>query len=628
MSESDLDRLAECHGLALSYTDQFGVRREPSTETKRALLLAIGVPAANEAEVARSLAVAPPPAPSDFAAPDWLSCFVPDCLRDGRVWGIALQLYQLRSEHNWGIGDFEDLARLAELAAAHGADFVGVNPLHALFLADPARNSPFSPCNRRFLNPLYLAMEYVPGYRSEMADAAAVEQLRGTDLVDYPAVAAEKLRVLRALWQEWHIAAAEEGVYGKASFIRFSAERGEALHGHALFEALSFWMRSQGHPAGWHGWPEEYRDPGSPAVAAFAADRPDAVAFYAWLQWLADEQLAAAQERARAAGMRIGLYLDLAVGDAPDGSATWADQALLVTGASIGSPPDGFNVAGQDWGLSPLSPAVLRQRNLEPYRHMLADVLRRAGALRIDHAMGICQLYFVPLGRSAVEGTYLRYPMAEMLRCLADVSHACGAVIIGEDLGTVPHGFRELIARVEIQGYRVLYFERTDVGMLPPEDYPRQALACLSTHDLIPLRGWWRGDDIVLNRDLGRTDDELAGAEHARRGGDRSSLLRELVARQLIPAETAGTADVAEVAPESFAAVAVAVHRHLARAPSRLLAVRIEDLAGERLPVNIPGTSHEHPNWQRKLSLSVKDLVDSALFHSIVDGVAAERPRS
>ena len=629
MSGSALDRLATRHGLALTYTDQFGVERAPSAETKRALLQAIGVPAGDDDDIANSLAEAPPPPPAGLAAPEGLSCFVPDCLRDGRrVWGIALQLYQVRSDRNWGIGDFEDLARFAEVAAGHGADFIGTNPLHALFMADPARNSPFSPCNRRFLNPLYLAVENVPGFRTDMADSPRLAELRAAELVDYPAVASEKLRVLRALWTQWRRQAVEDGPQGKAAFARFTAERGAPLHGHAVFEALSFRMAREGHGAGWHGWPAAYRDPGSAIVAEFAADGADEVAFHAWLQWLADAQLGVVQARARAAGMRIGLYLDLAVGDAPDGSAAWADQSLLVTGASIGAPPDGFNVSGQDWGLSPLSPAVLRQRDLEPYRQTLADVLRRAGALRIDHAMGICQLYFVPRDRSATEGTYLRYPLAEMLRCLVDVSHQCGAIIIGEDLGTVPHGFRELIAQVEIQSYRVLYFERTDRGLLPPERYPRQALACLSTHDLIPLRGWWSGDDITINRDLDRTDDAMADAAHAERDGDRASLLSDLAEEGLLPAEAAHAADRADIPHDAYLEVAEAVHRHLARAPSRLLAVRLEDLAGERLPVNVPGTSHEHPNWQRKLPLSLDALAETPLFLAIVGGIAAERPRA
>ncbi len=623
---SDLDRLCRRHGITLAYQDQLGHRRVASDEVKRALLEAIGVPAGDEAAVARALESAPAEPDGSLAVDETRRCFLPETLRDDRVWGVALQLYQLRGADDWGIGDFETLARAAELAAGWGADFVGVNPLHALFLAEPAHCSPFSPSNRRFLNPLYLSVAAVPGYEAGLLDEAERARLQAAELVDYPGVARLKLGVLRRLWERWPETAADAEA---AAFAAFRTEEGEALERQALFEALSAHFKAEGRSAGWHGWPEEFRDPESPAVAAFAAGSRSAVDFQAWLQWLADRQLAAAQARAKAAGMAIGLYLDLAVGDAPDGAATWSDQTLMVTGARIGAPPDSFNIGGQDWGLSPLSPAVLRQRALAPYRAILGDVMRHAGALRLDHAMGLRQLFFIPGGHPATEGTYLAYPFSDMLAALAAASRDCGTVIIGEDLGTVPEGFREMMAEAEIQSYRLLYFERLEQGLKPPESYPRQALACLSTHDLPPLFGWWHGDDVALQRRLGFMDEAMAEAETWRRRDDQRRLLASLQVEGLLdPVQVeALAADGSPAGSPALEALSAALHRHLARAPSRLFAVRLEDLAGEHLAVNVPGTVDEHPNWQRRLGVALEELAETPLFQAIARGVAAERPK-
>lgn len=623
-----LDRLCERHGITLCYRDQLGQFRVVPEPVKHALLAAIGVPADGEAAIRSALEAAPEPPEAGTAVQADQRCFLPDWLERGRVWGVALQLYQLRSTRDWGIGDFEDLACAAELAAACGADFLGTNPLHALFLAEPGRCSPFSPSNRRFLNPLYVAVDRVPGYDEALVDQAERKRLRAADLVDYPGVARLKLETLRRLWPIWQETADEGGDDGRAAFDAFRAARGTPLARQALFEALSREVVGQGGSAGWHGWPEAFRTPDSEAVLVFAAAHADELAFQAWLQWLADRQLAAAQQRARAAGMRIGLYLDLAVGDAPDGAAAWSDQALMVTGARLGAPPDSFNIAGQDWGLSPISPAVLRQRDLEPYRAILGDVVRHAGALRLDHAMALWQLFFIPAGQAATEGTYLRYPFDAMLRALAAVSHDYRTVIIGEDLGTVPEGFREMMAAAEIQSYRLLYFERLAHGLKAPSDYPREALACLSTHDLPPLIGWWYGDDVALQVELGFMDSVMAEAELTRRTDDQRRLVASLVQEGLLVPEASHALLARSPSQAAEDALGVALHRHLARAPSRLFAARVEDLAGERLAVNVPGTVDEHPNWQRRLGLTLEELADSGLFRAITEGIAAERPKN
>jgi 4-alpha-glucanotransferase len=617
----DLSRLARRYGVATGYLEQTGRHRRVSDATIRAVLGAIGVPL-DDSQAPNKPAVAP--SPSLPRLPKDVRCHIPDWLTHGRAWGIATQLYQLRSARNWGIGDFEDLARLAEMAGAAGADFVGVNPLHALFLAAPEHCSPFSPSNRRFLNPLYIAVDMVPGIRRSDLDRKALSRLRAMPLVDYAGVGALKLATLRRLWRRWQNA--ETNRAARARFADFRGVRGEALHRHACFEALSVQMRREGHGAGWQGWPRGYRRPESARTKAFAAEHDDDVDFHAWLQWLADEQLAGAAARARAASMRIGLYLDLAVGEVPDGSATWGDPALMVTGAHIGAPPDAFNMDGQDWGLSPPSPVELRRRALAPYCQLLADAMRHAGALRIDHVMALRQLYFVPVGHPPTEGTYVRYPMARMLCALASASRARHAIVIGEDLGTVPHGFRELMARAEVQSYRLLYFERERGRPRRPSRYPGRALACLSTHDLPPFLGWWHGEDIDRRVELGLSSMAAAERQRQERRRDRKLLLSRFARAGLLPAAVA-EAVTDEIPPAAVASVTAAAHRYLAAAPSRLFCARLEDLAGERLPVNVPGVADAYPNWRPKLRLALEDLERAPIFAATTQALAAVRPR-
>ena len=418
----------------------------------RATLAALGIAAGDDRAVAESLASVPPADPGPMQAPEGVHCYVPDWLRDGRCWGIACQIYSLRSKRNWGIGDFEDLARFAEIAAAAGADFIGVNPLHALFMADARSFSPFSPSSRHFLNPLYIALDKVPGADKVLAEVTAPDEVRNATFVDYAAVGPLKLKALTYLFRAFRQA---EDTDAAEAFGEYAAAGGRPLYLHALFEALSQAMVDKGHPASWHGWPEEFRHPASAAVTAFAAGHGEEIAFHCWLQWIAEQQLAAAQARAKAAGMRIGLYLDMAVGVAQDGSATWSDRALIVPSVRIGAPPDYFNADGQDWGVAPLSPAALKARDFEPDREVIDTVLRHAGALRIDHAMSLYRLFWIAEGFTAADGVYVRYPLADMVRTVAEVSQRRQSIVIGEALGVVPKGFPEVLSATDIQAYVV-----------------------------------------------------------------------------------------------------------------------------------------------------------------------------
>jgi 4-alpha-glucanotransferase len=624
MSEG-LDRLAEAYGISPGYVSEAGTYKRVSKRAKQGILAALGVAARTDEDAASSLAAAPAAEPRDVAAPAGIRCFVPNWLRQGRAWGITCQLYGLRSHRNWGIGDFEDLARLAEWAGARGADFLGVNPLHALFLADPSRCSPYSPSSRRFLNPIYIAVDKLRG--APRTSPRAIAAARDAALVDYIAVGKIKRTALAARFAQFQREDLARRRESALLFEAFCRERGEALELFARYEALSDALVSEGFSCGWQTWPDGYRSPTGDAALRFARDSPARVLFHKWLQWIADGQLADAHRRARAAGMRIGLYLDLAVGVAPHGADTWAAPDTVIGGVHVGSPPDAFNRHGQDWGLCPLSPLALRERDGAALVAVLRDLMRHAGAIRIDHVMGLVRLYWVPAGLGATDGAYVGYPGDVLMRQLALASREHRALVIGEDLGTVPPGFRDIMRGMAIQGYRVLYFERGKRGAFrAPRSYARAALACISTHDLPTLSGWWKGRDISERQRLGLFDPATAELQRRERARDRRLLLQALKRAGLAHDETAadGTGEAFAELPD---AVLIDMHMFLARTRSRLVAVQLEDLVGMEDQANLPGTVDEHPNWRRKLPESLEHLPQCGLLRRVAGAVAAERRR-
>jgi len=627
MPDTPLDRLSEAYGLQRSYVDVTGTLHVPSDTVKRALLQAMGVDVEDEEAIARSLADAPPRIAPGIASPPGVQCYQPGWMETGRAWGVTCQLYGLRSRRNQGIGDFEDLAVLGERVAKDGGDFIGINPVHALFTAEPDRCSPFSPSNRRFLNPIYIALDTVPGVPTPTAlDDAALTRARAGTHVDYRAVAILKLCALREIWRT------QGGQLGqpkaKVDFEVFVAAGGEALRRHAIFETLSHHMVASGRGSGWHDWPEKYQDVRSDAVARFAAENDNDVRFHLWLQWIADVQLARAHDRARSAGMRIGLYLDFATGTAPDGSATWSDPDLVVAGATMGAPPDGFFPGGQNWGLAPMSPAALRARDIAPLRNVLEAATRHAGAIRIDHAMGLHRLFWIPQGLGAGDGCYVLYPMADMLRAVAEASVAQQAVIIGEDLGTVPPGFPAAMQAARMLSSRVLYFEWARGSFRARGSYPRNAFISVSTHDLPPLAAWWHAGDVALFQSLGVIDAVEARRATRQRNADRRKLVERLrrdLPKRLMPSALHARAK--EASDRFTQETAVAVHAFLARTPSLLFGIQFEDLCGADMPVNVPGTWKEYPNWQLRARATINDAPESPLWTAIVEAVARERMR-
>lgn len=503
-----------------------------------------------------------------------------------RAWGIATQLYSLRSARNHGIGDFGDLDVLLRGASAAGADAIGVNPLHALFPDEPGRASPYSPSSRLFLNPLYIDLDRIA--QSPIGDVAA---LRETSLVRYAGVAEHKLRALEQSF------AAMQGHLG-ADFSRFRQEGGEALWRFAVFQTLRETLSKQDPvKRSWRNWPEGYRQPDSEAVRTFAEAHADRIIFHLYLQWLADRQLRSVAEYAAEAGMAIGLYRDMAVGIDPDGADAWSQQPIAADGWAIGAPPDAWNRRGQDWGLLPQRPEGLRQQGYEPFSTMLRANMRHAGALRIDHVLGLQRLFWVPRGGAPVDGAYVRYPFDDLLRIVALESVRNRCTVIGEDLGTVPEGFSERLWRHGILSYRLQYFMQGESGSFtPPAEWPRDALASVSTHDLPTFVGYWTGRDIDLKQHLGLypTPAQME-ADRRQRATAREHLSETLTAERI---------DVDEQPPIA------AVHRALARTPSRLVMVQIEDLLGLPDQMNLPGTVDEYPNWRHRLPLPVETLFD------------------
>ena len=498
-----------------------------------------------------------------------------------RGWLLAVQLYGVRSARNWGIGDFTDLEGLIDLAAALGADGVGLNPLHALFDDRPDDCSPYSPNSRLFLNALYVDVEKLPEYQPRPSDTTA--RLRASKIVDYAAVAELKWRVLRSAFVAFKANPKSER---RGDFENFRAERAPLLQRFACFEVLRHRFNTP-----WWEWPEEWREPDE-AKCAFLRQGPDAasIEFVEFVQWVADRQLKACRDHAVRLGMKVGLYLDVAVGVQCDGFDAWNEQAAISRHLAVGAPPDPLNTAGQNWGLAGFNAAGLELRSFEPYREMLRASMRYAGAIRLDHVLGLKRLYLVPHGFAANNGVYVQMPFEALLAATAQESTKHRCVVIGEDLGTVPPGFREQMTDWGIWSYQVMMFERDQHGSFCDVDhYASNALVTFNTHDLSTYAGWRSFSDLALKRSLGIDPGESDDARwHA------LTLLSDVLRHNAID-----THDLYAVA--SF----------LARTKSRLLAISLDDLLGVIEQPNIPGTVNEHPNWRQRLPLALDQLASA-----------------
>ena len=542
---------------------------------------------------------------------------LPAGLDDRRAVGLSAQLYQVRSKESWGVGDLDDLGRLAQWGGRDlGADFVLVNPMHASEPFPPVSPSPYLPTTRRFVSPLYLRPERVPEYAGLTPSARArVDGLalraagdNGADAINRDVAWATKLEALRLLFA---VAPTPDRA---ADFDQFIRDEEPGLHAFATWCALA-----GDHGPDWTHWPAELHDPESPAVSAFAEEHADEIRFHQWLQWLTTEQRAGAQHEALGAGMRLGVIHDLAVGVHPTGADAWTLNRSLARGVSVGAPPDIYNQRGQDWSQPPLRPDALAENGYRAFRDIVRAALRDAGGVRIDHILGLFRLWWIPAGAPPTEGTYVQYDTEAMLAVLTLEASRAGAVVIGEDLGTVAPGVRETLAERGVLGTSVMWFENQDGVPTDPERYRRLCMASVTTHDLVPTAGYADLVHVDIRDQLGQLTRDV-NEERDDAAAEIAGFVAAVRERGLVEGDS----------PIDLVA---ALHGFVAAAPSVLFAASVADLVADRRPVNMPGTSTEYPNWSVPISdgagqvVGLEELMGSTGPVRVFDAISRRRGR-
>lgn len=545
------------------------------------------------------------------------SVYQPKLLANGgRMNGLTMHLYSLRSERNWGIGDFTDLLNLMKYAADKKLDFVGINPLHALFTSKPAFASPYSPSSREWLNPIYLDIKKVGAftYNEQLKNWLAqpkirqrIAALRVTETVTYTAVWACKRDALQMAFNAFEQDTCEAAANERAAFESFVMEKGKTLQGFGLFEALDQYYSRPGQ-VGWQSWPSEFHQPDGEAVEKFARSHEREIRFYMWLQWLCAEQLQEVNQAAAEYGVKLGIYGDLAVGVARGSADTWLNRQDYCMDLSVGAPPDPLGPTGQNWDLPPLNPSMLKHTGYEKFAHLLRENMRLYGVLRIDHVMALCRLWWVLNGKTADFGAYVHYDAEVMFAILALESRRNHCVIIGEDLGTVPDEARHLLNRYQVFSYKVMYFSKGWNGFQLPEEYPEQAITVISTHDVAPLAGYWTGKDLDTMFKLGTLPDAAAFQTALdEREHDKADLLDKLKETGCLGADVQMPAKADEI-------LLAALHKYGALSRSKLYAVQLENLLGVIDNLNVPGVTEGYPNWAQKMPVSLEDFLQHRLM--------------
>jgi 4-alpha-glucanotransferase len=528
-------------------------------------------------------------------------------------WGLAAQIYSLRSRDDGGIGNFAGVAELGRSAAARGADALAISPVHALYGAEPSHFSPYSPSTRLFYNPLHADPLAV------LPEALLQEVITQTDLgermgalselpqIDWLSATPIRHTLLRGLFDALRDPAHASGL-ARTEFERALADASPLLKAHATFEVLhAAQLRLNPGAWSWRNWQAPYRDPDSPEVASFAAEHGEEIAYQIFLQWLTGRSYGEAQRVCRESGMKVGLIADLAIGMDGSGSHAWSRQHEVLGGLSVGAPPDYYSAEGQSWGLTTFSPRGLAASGFAPFIETLRASLRYVGGIRIDHVMGMSRLWLVPEGASALDGAYVTFPSETLFRLIALESWRHKAIVIGEDLGTLPDGFRDYLREQGVAGLRVLRFEKSDHGYIPPEQWAPAAAALTTTHDLIPTAGWWAGADL-------ESDDS---ASHDLRAWDRGMLWGAFQNNGLVEGE--------RPAPEDTAPVVDAAIRYIAKSPCTLKILPIEDALGIETQPNVPGTTTEKPNWRHRLDGPAATLLDDGSVRHRLSHLGAAR---
>lgn len=564
------------------------------------------------------------------------TCFSPQEASVKKVWGYTAQLYSLRSNDNWGIGDYSDLYKLVENAVEQEAAIVGLNPLHPLYQANPAHRSPYSPSSRSFLNPLYIDVTKIPNFKDckaaqEKFNSApfqhALSDARNSDLVNYPEVAKLKYAITELLFDDFCLHSTHTYQEMARAFERFKQNSANDLQQFATFDALyEHFNLADINAYGWQDWPTAFQDPDSKAVHKFQLANAKRIDYFCFLQWIADQQLRKISQYSLDNNMAIGLYLDLAVGCDGSGFDVWSDKNLYVPGASIGAPPDAMNPLGQNWGLTPINPLALQAHGYQPLVKALRSSMQYAGALRIDHILGLMRQYWVAPTMEATEGIYISFPWDDILRIIALESRRNRCVVIGEDLGNVPEGFSETIQNAGLQSFKVLFFERWQSGLFKrPENFPSQSIITIATHDTATLSGWWQGRDLAWRQQLNLYPNEAAGeADRNARPNERCNLIAALADLNVIDLTKAPSQAPAKMNTE----LSTAVQKYLAKSPSHIQLIPLEDMLEMSEQVNIPGTIDQHPNWLQKLPVTLESYMQTPSVEAISHVMNEARPKN
>lgn len=585
--------------------------------------LSVYDPAIDEALATMSLIVTPS------------RCYIPESIAQGqKIWGASVQLYCVKSESNWGMGDFTDLKTLLVKTKENGGDFIGLNPIHALSPSQPKKASPYSPSSRKWLNILYTDITAVAEFAHNKALQSKIDSpdfkqqlaaLRDTKWVDYGKVAALKLSSLRALFATLNDDSAESKKR-LAEFNQYVEHKGESLLQQASYDALeAHFLALNTNAYGWQAWPEAFHVYQNQAVQDWIKNNLQEVLFWSYTQWVAELQLEEADQLAKSLGMTLGIYRDLAVGVGVNSSTVWANRSLYCEQISIGAPPDVLGPLGQCWGLPPIAPDQLQETGYQACIDLFRANMKYCGALRIDHVLGLLRLWWVPDNAGPGAGAYIYYQVQDILNILALESVRNKCLVIGEDLGTLPEGIDVLLKDAGIYSYKVFFFERAqDGGYIAPEHYAEQAMATLCTHDMPTIKGFWNGEDLHLGRALGLyPDSQVFQSLLADRSVCKQRILDSLHGLGKLP-DTVGY-DAEQV--EMDQSLNFALQKHLATASSALLSLQLEDFLEMHKPVNIPGTNEEYPNWQRKLSQNIEQLFANQEIQTLLAELTQARKR-
>lgn len=546
------------------------------------------------------------------------TAYQPVVFQEKKCWGINIQLYSLRSKHNWGIGDFADLAYLVEQAARHGADFIGINPLHLMYSSDATWASPYSASSRRWMNPIYLDIEGMPEFSAQRSMSkwllseevqSHLQSLRDGDLVDYAAVNALKMTALKRLFEFSKKSKTKKIIARRQAFQHFVKQQGDALKLQGLFQVLD--QQTERHETnesnlGWLGWQAEWRRLSPSMRKSLLTKHRDDIEFYAWLQWLCVDQLEQIQGLCHSLGMKLGIYGDLAVSSARGSVDVWSDPELYFIEASVGAPPDPLGPIGQNWNLPPYNPIALKKRGFQPFIDMLRANMQHFGVLRIDHIIGLFRLWLIPPHENATAGAYVHYPFEELMTILAIESHRNQCLVIGEDLGTVPNEVRSKLNELQILSYFVLYFEQRHRQFPRVEHFPANAFATIGTHDLPSLTSFWHCDDLRLFEQLGVLTGDVLKGKYDQRVEDKQALLDSLHRDNYLPPHYEGDA----MSMAMHAHLNYVIHQYLAHSNSRLVGVQLENLIDQAVSFNLPGTHREYPNWRKKLARGLEDIFE------------------